>query len=61
MEHAVNFWPAAYGRALGVYLPVYIVPALLVHRGRLLTQPGKILPKMALGVARCAAGTGTSP
>eukprot|EP00983_Pelagomonas_calceolata_P062385 1147286-Pelagomonas_calceolata.AAC.1 len=30
--HAVGILPHAYARALGIYLPVYLVPALLVHR-----------------------------
>lgn len=29
---ALSFFPAAYLRALPVYLPVYIAPAILVHR-----------------------------
>ena len=29
---AAKFFPGAYLRALPVYLPVYILPAILVHR-----------------------------
>jgi hypothetical protein len=50
--HAASQLPPAYGRALAVYLPVYLVPAALVHRHRLLRRPAHILPKVALGVAR---------
>ena len=28
----VRAMPASYMRALGVYFPIYLVPALLVHR-----------------------------
>jgi hypothetical protein len=51
-SHAASQLPPAYARALEVYLPVYLVPALLVHRHRLLQRPADILPKVALGVAR---------
>lgn len=30
--HAIGILPHAYARALGIYVPVYLVPALLVHR-----------------------------
>lgn len=45
----LNFFPGAYLRALPVYLPVYLFPALLVHRKRLLD------PKLAPDIARRAA------
>jgi hypothetical protein len=51
-SHAAAQLPPAYGRALAVYLPVYLVPAALVHRHKLLQKPKDILPKVALGVAR---------
>jgi len=35
-----------------VYAPVYLLPALLVHRRALLRRPGPILSKVALGVGR---------
>lgn len=35
--HTIRFLPEAYARALPVYLPVYIVPAILVHRNKLLS------------------------
>lgn len=35
--HTIKFLPEAYARALPVYLPVYIVPAILVHRNKLLS------------------------
>jgi hypothetical protein len=53
-QHAVGFVPGAWLRALRVYVPVYLLPMLLVHRGRLLT-PGAALPllkRAAQGVAR---------
>ena len=42
------FLPRAYARALPVYLPVYFLPALLVHRRRLLDAKAgpKILGKV---------------
>ncbi len=51
-EHAATFVAPAYVRALSLYLPVYLLPALLVHRGRLLKQPVPILSKVVLGIAR---------
>jgi len=44
-EHAFGFFPQAYARAIPVYLPVYIVPALLIHRQKLLSDP-EIWPKV---------------
>jgi hypothetical protein len=44
--------PQAYVRALSVYLPVYLLPALLVHRQQLLKDPSGILGKVVLGTAR---------
>lgn len=50
--NAVSVFPSAYLRALRVYFPVYVLPALLVHRGALLKLPEPILRKVALGVGR---------
>ncbi|KAL4452113.1 hypothetical protein ABPG75_007775 [Micractinium tetrahymenae] len=53
-QHTASFFPGAYLRALPVYFPVYVVPAILVHRKRLL-QPNKapqLWRKVALGVLR---------
>ncbi|GMH39395.1 hypothetical protein BSKO_07293 [Bryopsis sp. KO-2023] len=50
--HIGRFLPAAYIRALPVYLPVYLIPALLVHRKRLWTEPLAILPRVLLGTLR---------
>ncbi|CAN6466776.1 unnamed protein product [Victoria cruziana] len=36
--HTVTFLLQAYGRALPVYIPVYLVPALIVHRQGLLKR-----------------------
>ena len=33
--HFCSFFPAAYMRAVPVYLPIYLVPMLLVHRDKL--------------------------
>lgn len=37
-EHVVSFFIQAYKRALPVYLPVYLIPALIVHRQGLLKR-----------------------
>ena len=41
---AAKFFPGAYLRALPVYLPVYVLPAILVHRSTSL----QLLDKSAL-------------
>lgn len=51
-SHAAGLVPQAYVRALSVYLPVYLLPALLVHRQQLLKDPSGILGKVVLGTAR---------
>ncbi|XP_055836089.1 uncharacterized protein LOC129904556 [Solanum dulcamara] len=50
--HFISFIIQAYKRALPVYLPVYLVPALIVHRQGLLKRPNTILAKGLLGTAR---------
>uniref|UniRef100_A0A1U7YGY5 Uncharacterized protein LOC104248762 n=1 Tax=Nicotiana sylvestris TaxID=4096 RepID=A0A1U7YGY5_NICSY len=50
--HFISFLIQAYKRALPVYLPVYLVPALIVHRQGLLKRPNIILAKGLLGTAR---------
>ncbi|GAX83428.1 hypothetical protein CEUSTIGMA_g10853.t1 [Chlamydomonas eustigma] len=50
--HTVSVIPSSYLRALGVYVPVYLLPALLVHRQLLITKPYQIWPKIAVGIAR---------
>lgn len=50
--HCISFLLQAYGRALPVYLPVYLIPALIVHRQDLLERPYTILTKGLLGTAR---------
>ncbi|MCD9639100.1 hypothetical protein HAX54_023403 [Datura stramonium] len=50
--HFISFLIQAYKRALPVYLPVYLVPALIVHRQGLLKRPNTILAKGLLGTAR---------
>lgn len=53
-EAAITFFPAAYLRALPVYLPVYIAPAILVHRKALFEGPEAVKTwiKLLKGVAR---------
>ncbi|CAK7347140.1 unnamed protein product [Dovyalis caffra] len=50
--HVVSFFIQAYKRALPVYLPVYLIPALIVHRQGLLKRPYNIFGKGLLGTAR---------
>ncbi|KAK9808239.1 hypothetical protein WJX73_002479 [Symbiochloris irregularis] len=56
-ENLIAFLPAAYARALPVYLPVYFLPAILVHRRRLLDSKAgpEILAKVGLGALRSSA------
>ncbi|KAG2452403.1 hypothetical protein HYH02_002646 [Chlamydomonas schloesseri] len=54
-SHALSVVPPAYAASLGVYVPFYLVSALLVHRAGLLQRPGELLPKIGLGVARSSA------
>ncbi|KAK4792329.1 hypothetical protein SAY86_022764 [Trapa natans] len=51
-SHGISFLIQAYKRALPVYLPVYLVPALIVHRQGLLKRPYTILGKSLLGTSR---------
>ncbi|KAK9110694.1 hypothetical protein Sjap_018754 [Stephania japonica] len=51
-SHVLSFLAEAYGRALLVYLPVYLIPALIVHRQGLLKRPYTILGKSFFGIAR---------
>lgn len=50
--HVLSFFIQAYKRAIPVYLPVYLIPALIVHRQGLLKSPYSILGKGLLGTAR---------
>ncbi|KAF5178181.1 transmembrane protein [Thalictrum thalictroides] len=53
--HIVSFLIQAYGRALPVYLPIYLIPALIVHRQDLFKRSCRsytILAKGLLGTAR---------
>lgn len=50
--HIISFLIQAYKRALPVYLPVYLIPALIVHRKGLLQRPYTILAKGLIGTAR---------
>ncbi|KAK8952285.1 hypothetical protein KSP39_PZI003466 [Platanthera zijinensis] len=50
--HFITFLIQAYGRALPVYLPVYLIPALIVHRQGLVKRHYTILVKSLIGTAR---------
>lgn len=50
--HLAQFLPSAYLRAFPVYLPVYIIPAILVHRKNFFIQPKQILLKFLKGCLR---------
>ncbi|KAJ4952967.1 hypothetical protein NE237_029799 [Protea cynaroides] len=50
--HIISFFIQAYGRALPVYVPVYFIPALIVHRLDLLKRSNTICGKGLLGTAR---------
>ncbi|KAE8056903.1 hypothetical protein FH972_013635 [Carpinus fangiana] len=50
--HVLSFFLQAYKRALPVYLPVYLIPALIVHRQGLRKRPYTILGKGLFGTAR---------
>lgn len=51
-RHFITFLIQAYGRALPVYLPVYLIPALIVHRQGLVKRHYTILVKSLIGTAR---------
>ncbi|KAK8298244.1 hypothetical protein V6Z11_D05G240900 [Gossypium hirsutum] len=50
--HAITFLIEAYKRALPVYLPVYLIPALIVHHQGLFKRPCTILGKGIVDIAR---------
>ncbi|XP_020586656.1 uncharacterized protein LOC110028928 [Phalaenopsis equestris] len=51
-SHFVSFLIEEYGRALPVYLPVYLIPALIVHRKGLVKRPYTILARSLIGTAK---------
>lgn len=53
-EHSITFLPRGVLRALPVYIPVYLIPAALVHRKRLLNPAvaPELWKKIALGGLR---------
>ncbi|CAN7093272.1 unnamed protein product [Brassica rapa subsp. narinosa] len=51
-KHGLTFFLQAYMRALPVYVPVYLIPALIVHRQDLLKKQYSILGKGLFGTAR---------
>lgn len=54
LAHFFRFYREALGRALPIYVPLYAIPALIVHRHRLLGPRGGVL------AMRAAAGAGRS-
>lgn len=52
VPHFFRFLGQAYLRSLPVYLPVYLIPAIIVHRQGLLKKPLPIFSKTLLGTAR---------
>ncbi|KAG7673374.1 hypothetical protein Ndes2526B_g03184 [Nannochloris sp. 'desiccata'] len=56
-QHLFKFFPEGYLRALPVYLPVYVIPAALVHRQKLLRGDyrAELWKKIALGALRSSA------
>eukprot|EP00249_Psilotum_nudum_P010784 c22767_g1_i1 orf=1055-1951(+) len=52
ISHFFRFLAEAYIRALEVYIPVYLIPAIIVHRQALLQKNNDSLLKTALGTAR---------
>ncbi|KAK9821013.1 hypothetical protein WJX74_000943 [Apatococcus lobatus] len=52
--HLLSFLPQAYLRALPVYLPVYVLPAILVHRAKLVDpeRAPELWRRIFLGAAR---------
>jgi hypothetical protein len=59
--HALGQLPRIFWTALPIYLPVYLVPAVLLHRRKLLhpTEGPILFGKLALGVARSSAFLGS--
>ena len=50
--HHINFFFREYKRKIPVYIPVYFLPALIVHRWKLFTKPKlgrSVLYKSTLG------------
>lgn len=50
--HLAQFLPSAYLKALPVYLPVYIIPAIIVHRKNFFLRPREIWLKFLKGCMR---------
>ncbi|KAJ1296604.1 hypothetical protein BS78_01G314500, partial [Paspalum vaginatum] len=50
--HFFSFLLQAYGRAFPVYVPVYLIPAFVVHRTHLIKRPLSAIGKNLLGIAR---------
>ncbi|MCO5558833.1 hypothetical protein L7F22_012421 [Adiantum nelumboides] len=52
LSHFFWFLGQAYQRSLPVYIPVYLIPAIIVHRQAILKNPLPIFSKTLLGTAR---------
>ncbi|CAD7699855.1 unnamed protein product [Ostreobium quekettii] len=52
LSHMVGMLPEAYVRAFPVYVPVYLVPAMIVHRKKLVTDAHRIFPRVLRGSLR---------
>ncbi|KAI5069036.1 hypothetical protein GOP47_0015337 [Adiantum capillus-veneris] len=52
LSHFFWFLGQAYQRSLPVYVPVYLIPAIIVHRQAILKNPLPIFSKTLLGMAR---------
>lgn len=52
ISHFIWFLGKAYLRSLPVYIPVYVIPAIIVHRQGLLRKPVPIFSKALFGTAR---------
>mmetsp|Transcript_23951 Transcript_23951/g.66518 ORF Transcript_23951/g.66518 Transcript_23951/m.66518 type:complete len:368 (-) Transcript_23951:266-1369(-) len=51
-RHTLKMVPTGFRRALSVYIPTYVIPALLVHRKNLLSSPVDISLKVVKGISR---------
>ncbi|WCJ44463.1 hypothetical protein M5689_025129 [Euphorbia peplus] len=51
-SHIIPFFLESYKRALPIYLPVYLFPALIVHRQGLFKSASSILGRVLLSIAR---------
>ncbi|KAH7278270.1 hypothetical protein KP509_38G033500 [Ceratopteris richardii] len=52
LSHFISFLGQAYLRSLPVYVPVYLIPAIIVHRQAILKKPLPIFLKTLIGTVR---------